>query len=353
MRHLAIFALVAFLFACSEELPEQEEVIRPVKMMTVGGDAGGGELQFPGSVSAGQDAELAFEVPGRLVELPVEEGQQVAKGDEIARLDARDFQANLNAERARLNAAKAEYERTEALYASDAASKQDLEVARRNYEVAEAGVTTARKSVEDTRLRAPFAGTIARKLVENFQNVQAKQPVVLLTDETSLKVEIDIPESTWAFARGSLTDAQNEDNNLRVIVSSYPDREFPAKITAAATQADPVTRTYKLTLTFDPPDDIQIRPGMTAQARGDVPVMDPSGQRVLVPSRAVAANDDGSAYVWIVDSGTMQVSRRVVEQGQLSGDSVEITNGLAGGETIVTSGVFQLREGITVRRLED
>ena len=89
---VAITSALLLLAGCGggEEAPEQAPVARPVKVMTVGGPAGGGEFTFPGRVAAGEQVDLAFRVGGPLIELPVQEGEKVNKGQVVARIDPRD-----------------------------------------------------------------------------------------------------------------------------------------------------------------------------------------------------------------------------------------------------------------------
>ena len=354
-RLLPSLALGLIATACGEAPVEQAPVARPVKILTVGSTGGGVTIEYPGTISAAQHADMAFEVPGRITEFDVNEGQKVSKGTVLARLDARDFEAARDRQAATLKAAEAQYERTQALYETDAASLQDLEVARRNADMAEANLRTARKALEDTVLRAPFAGRVAKKLVEDFQNVQAKQPVLMLQDTSSLEIVINVPEGDSVRATAGLSpEEQTEQNQPVVIVSSLPDRRFPARLKEFATIADPVTRTFEATLAFSPPDDAVVQPGMTARIVVTPPAAKLGGTAgIAIPSSAVVSDDQGAAFVWVVDPQTMQVSRRPVKLGELSGSRVGIRSGLGDGDWIALSGVHQLQAGMAVRRLAD
>ena len=349
-------ALVALtLVACGEEPQEEVEVARPIKMLTLGGGAGRGSLEYPGTVQPSQNAEMAFEVPGRIIGFPVDEGQAVSQGATLARLDPADYEAARDIEQARVNAAKADYERYRELYASDAVSLQDLDVRRRNFEVAEAKLRTAQKALDDTRLRAPFSGIVARKLVDDFQNVQAKQSILILQDESGLEVVVNVPERDAALAVPGLTlEERTARTNPVVQISAVSDRQFPARITEFSTTADPVTRTFAATFAFDPPSDVQIRSGMTAKVILTVPGSgDEAPTRFTVPANAVAADEDNDPYVWKVDESTMRVSRVQVAVGDLAGADVEILRGLSSGDVIAISGVHNLREGTLVSRLPE
>jgi RND family efflux transporter MFP subunit len=323
-----------------------------VKILEVGAGATGLTREFPGKLSAAQTADVAFEVSGKIVALPVEEGQRVEAGGVLARLDPRDFEADRDAAVAREKAALAELGRVRALVEADVASQQQLEVAERNYDVTKARAATARKGREDAVLRAPFAGEVARKLVDDFANVQAKQAIVTLQDNSHLEIVLDVPEADYVAVKPGLSKAERTARGRpRVIVSSIPDREFPARLKEMATTADPTTRTYAVTLAFDNPPDVNLLPGMTAKVRvGGAEAAVP--EAIWIPAHAARTDDSGEAFVWVVDAASMEVHRTPVALGELSGSLVQVSGGLEQGELIATSGVHHLREGMQVRRFE-
>ena len=138
----------------------------------------------------------------------------------------------------------------------------------------------------------------------------------------------------------------------RVIVSNYPDREFPASVKEIATTADPATRTFAVTLSFDSDPGVNVLPGMTAMARVDLPLADLGGA-LAIPASAVVQNQGEDPYVWKVDPGTMTVSRAQVVLGELSNRLIEIDSGLSAGDQVAISGVQQLRDGMQVSRFEE
>lgn len=339
---------------CGEEPPVEEPVARPVKMLTIGGGGSGGTQEYPGKISPAQSAELSFEVPGKIIELPIDEGQRVAKGALLARLDARDYQARLDSEKAKRTQSEAELKRFEQLYKEEVVSLARLDLKKRAFDVADAATRQAAKAFEDTRLKAPFSGHVARKHVEERENVQAKQPVVTLQDTSSLEMVVNIPEGDAALATPGLElEERTAALKPRVVITSLPDRSFAARIKEFSTTADPVTRTFKVTLAFENPADANILPGMTAKV---VITPRPSGVRPgqqMIPSSAVLADEGGAAFVWIVDPSTMRAQRAPVEVGDLSASEVEIRSGLSDGDLIAISGVHSLREGMQVSRFDN
>ena len=323
-----------------------------MKILELSGSSAGETLEFPGTITAGKTADLGFEVAGKIIELPAREGASVEQGDLLARVDPSDYQAALDGEQARRAAAKAEYERAQLLFDADATSKQELEFKRRNFEVTAARVQTASKALADTRLLAPFAGVVARRVVENFENVQAKQKIILVQNESVFEVKISIPEQDAARIRPGLSlDEMTKRGRPRVEISSIAGRRFEARLSELATAADPATRTFPATFTFDNPGDVTIRSGMTAKLTLDVPAEIATASGLRIPSVAAVADEGGGFYVWIVDPDTLIVARGPVELGELTGESVQVLSGLGGTEWIAISGVQHLREGMTVSRL--
>jgi RND family efflux transporter MFP subunit len=201
-------------------------------------------------------------------------------------------------------------------------------------------------------LRAPFAGEVARKLVDDFANIRAKDPILILQDNSHLEIVIDIAEADYVNMQPGLDNAERTARaRPRVIVGSVPGREFPARIKELATAADPTTRTYAVTLAFDNPPDVNLLPGMTAKVRvwgagAAVP------EAIWIPAHAARTDESGEAFVWVVDAASMKVGRRPVALGELSGGLVQLSGGLERGDLIATSGVHHLREGMQVRRFE-
>ncbi len=340
--------------ACGpKEVVERPEVARPVKMITVGVKAGGEVLQVPGSVLAAQSADLAFEVAGRMLDRMVDEGQIVQTGEVVAKLDARDYVAQRDSARAQRDTAKSDYERYAEAFKGNAVTAQDVSRSKGHLDVTEADLNIAQKALEDTELRAPFGGRIVARLVEDFANVQAKEPVLSLQDESSLELRVDVAERDWVRGDGSLTREQLTARiNPIVHIASLPGREFPAYVKEMSASADPVTRTYRVTLGFEPPKDASVSPGMTGSVVAARNVVHQSAEDVLsVPANTITADDVGNPFVWVVDPSSMRVRKQEVQLGELSGSNVNIASGLSVGDQVITSGVNSLSENMLVRNL--
>ena len=338
---------------CSEKPVEEGPVARPVKLLTIGEWNSGAWVEYPGTIKAAQSADMGFEVPGRIIARKVKEGERVKEGTVLALLDDRDYVARLDTAKANLRKAQADYRRGQSIYAEDpgAISKERLDGYQRAVEVNEAKLREAQKAVEDTVLRAPFDGVMARKLVDDFANVNAKDPVLVFQDDSHLEIQVNIPERDVTGERRHETDEEVTARlEPEVVVTSLPDRSFPAQVKEITTETDPVTRTFQATLIFDNPKKVAVFPGMTAKVRIKSSRTREASGRIAIPANAAVADAKGNAYVWLVDPSSMTVHRRPVELGDMSGSDVEVKSGLSIGDQIATSGVHKLREGMAVRK---
>lgn len=356
--------MTLLLISCGKKEPEKAEAkaVRPIKLMTVGSALSGQTRKLPGTVRATDRVDLAFQVAGPLIELPVKEGQRVKKGDLLARIDPQDYETNLrNAQgsiakaKAAVDYAVAEYKRYVNVKATDAGAVSDSivnlkytaqNVARADLQSAEAALAAAQDQLDYTRLRAPFSGVIARKYVDNYQEVTVKQPILSLQNVTDIEVLVDVPESMVAPIRTTKPRVYAD-------FASDPSRSFELKIKEAAQLADTLTQTYQVVLVMPAPTGIRILPGMTATVSIDFASIPGDENSIVVPAIAVWADDAGHPMVWVVDTKTMAVHRREIKTGDLTGvDSIKVTEGLNPEEVIAISGVSKLQEGQVVRKLE-
>ena len=187
-------ALLASLAGCGGEEPVFEEPVRPVKTLVVGGSVAG-TFAFPAIIEAGEKALLTFRVSGRLESLPIDEGQEIDRGQLIAKLEPRDFQIAVEESRAEFTKAEADYARYQRLFESDAVPLADLELRRSQRDVAKARLEEAERNLSYTELRAPFAGRIGRRYVENHMDVTANQSIADLNDIRNVELVIDVAEN--------------------------------------------------------------------------------------------------------------------------------------------------------------
>lgn len=364
---ILLAACLVFLVSCDarQDTPEPSTEPRPVKMMTVGASEEVMRRTFPGTVRAARRAELGFQVSGTLTRLPVGEGQEVREGDVLAQLDQRDFKTGLRSAqgqygnvRAALESARSEYERILRIREQDpGATSESMVVKRREamdrasaeLESVQASVDAASDRLGYTTLRAPFSGIVSRRHVENFQEVQAKEPIVSLDDISSLEILVDLPESVVAGI-SEPSERTGKQAPVHAEFAALPGREFPLVVKEFSTRADPKTQTFQVVFQMEKPDDVSILPGMTAMIVGSAQQGMNGDGRFVIPAVAVFGDEQGISHVWVVHPESMAVERRKVVIGELAGDAgIRITEGLHAGEIVAVSGASQLRDGMRVK----
>lgn len=356
-KYLVVLMTALFLSACGKAPePEVGKETRPVKMMTVVLGGGDTTLEYPGKVAATQVVSLGFEVAGKIIELPIEDGMEVEKGDKLGRLDPVDYKAARDSKRSNLVAMKSAYTRAKRIFKEGAGSQAEVDLALRDFEVAREDLNTVQKALDDTTLQAPFSGKVGEKIAENYQNVQAKEAILIFLDDSSLEIDVNVPERDFVRMTPGLSHEERTERVKPMIsVSAVPDRTFPAQLISFTTTADPITRTYKATFAFDNPDDVNILPGMTARVTMQLPDElneEMHGTSMAIPVAATIADEQGNVYVWRIDPESMQISRTQVTLGEMSGSEVQVIMGLKDGDQIAVGGASHLHEGMLVRPLE-
>ncbi len=315
--------------------------------------------QFPGRAEAIQHAALSFRVAGTLMELPVRVGSEVEESEVVARLDPRDFMVRVRSAEAALASARAdlarsteEFNRATTAFERGAVSeiemvrvREAMNVAAATVESIDSQLQSARDDLDDTTLRAPFSGEVSARFAENFEDVQARQPVLRMLNDKRIRFTVFVPESMMALV-GYVEE-------IRCEFDAFPGREVVAEVFEIGREADDLVRTFPITLVMDQPEGVRILPGMTGRAwvaQIRTPDEDESGYDL--PPSAIVEGVDGGRFVWLIDSGTGVVSRRGVETGAISPAGVRV-RGLEKGDLVATAGAAFLRDGQRVRIMSD
>jgi membrane fusion protein, multidrug efflux system len=329
------------LVSACDEPPEPAEVVRPIRAMRVADAEALAARAFPCRAEAVGEVNAAFEVGGRVIERPVRVGSEVKAGDLLARVDPSDFENALAEAQARVERARAMRDRVARALRSGAVAEQDLTNAQAELDEALAVAEIRARALSDTQLRAPFPGMIAATFVENFQNVQAKQPVMRLLDISSIECVVNIPENLIS----SVPYAQD----ITVAFDAFPGRPVPAVIAEIGREASAATRTFPVTLLMEQPAGFEILPGMAGRATGRAVLPDHTPETGYdLPLSAIFTDDGERSLVWVIDAETLTASKRVVETLTPSPLGMRV-RGVAPGEWVATTAVNVLREGQRVR----
>ncbi|MEM7016118.1 MAG: efflux RND transporter periplasmic adaptor subunit [Pseudomonadota bacterium] len=348
-----VATLTILLAACDSGPVEQtrELAVRPIKLVTIEDANTQESLSFPAVISASQSSELAFQVGGLLQELSVIEAQDIEENAAIAKLDQRDYQSKLASAQAQFDNADTEYQRALRLVKEDAIAQSVVEQRKSQHDVAEAQLTSAKKALEDTVLRAPFSGVVAKVHAKRLQTIQPGESIIVLLGDESLEATINLPASIIA----QVPARPESERDAIVILDGFPNNLIPAEFKEAALEADAVSQTYEVSFAFQPPENLLILPGMNATVilSSSAITADAVNNQVVVPLAAIMT-DGEQQYVWVVNAGeTMSVSKRDVTVKDGIGKTVVITEGLTVGETIAGAGAPYLAEGMKVRPWTD
>jgi RND family efflux transporter MFP subunit len=297
---------------------------------------------------------IGTKIQGQIVEEPIEEGKIVKRGDLLARIDDRDYQAQLRQTKADYDLAsanvklkQAKLNRIQTLHDQSYASQDELDIAVNDLAVAQAtlqhamaAIDFAKFQVSQTVILSPIDGVVLQKYREAgativYQSGSGTTDITQLASEDDMRVEVDINESDIAKVKLRMPAA--------IVPDAYPDRTFAAHVVKIYPEADRQKGTVKIEVRFDRPDLSVIKPEMSAKVSFLAPDSGaPQVSIVLVPKKAIMGSG-GSSAVWVVRDGV--TSRVSITTGSEFQDGIEVKQGLSGGETVIISPADTLKDG--------
>ncbi len=292
-------------------------------------------VEFSGSLASPEDATLGAEVEGKVVELLADLGDEVPKGQVLARINPDEYLFRKTQAETALAQAEANLRRSEELARQDIVSASALEDARTTAARASADADLARKRYRDTEVRAPFAGAVARRLVSAGEYLKVGQPVFQLVMTNPLKLIGEIPERYLGSVKpgGAVT----------LLLDAFPGRIFEGRITRVAPSVNPQSRAFSVEARVQNPRG-QLKPGVFASAR----VSTGTEQGALaVPELALTAFA-GVSKIFVIE-GTIARERRVEVERRLPGGLAVVRGpGLKAGQRVAVSGLARLADGVEV-----
>ena len=300
-------------------------------------------LSAVGSISAVQGAVVSSELAGVVSQIAFENGGTAKKGDLLVHLDASAEEAQLKSAEADLELARADLQRSRDLVGRKVISKAELDAAESKFKQKEGGVEQMRSMIAKKTVRAPFDGQLGIRQVNVGQMINLGQQVVPLTSLDPVFADFALPQQYLGQLKPGL--------EVRVTTDALPGRVFDGKITAINSMVDSSTRNIPLQATLENPDHA-LRPGMFAKAEVALPQ---KHKTLVVPGSAISYAPFGDS-VFVIEKKkdektgkeSQVIRQQFVRVGEARGDLIAITQGLKAGETVVSTGVFKLRNGMTV-----
>ena len=303
-------------------------------------------LNAVGNVQAVQGVMVNNQVSGQVERILFESGEQVRAGQRLVQLDTDVDKADLEGLKASLDLARTQLERNRQLLRERAVSQRELDEATAALEQARAGVESKSALIEKKAIRAPFDGQLGIRQVNLGQYLAAGSEIVALEALDPVYVDYALPERRLAEVQVG--------QPVEVRVTAYPQRVFKGEIQAVSPAVDRQTRNIQIRALL-PNRDLLLRPGMFAKIATLMPEKD---QVLTLPRQAITFNTYGDSVFLIQDgegeqAGKLVVQRRQVTTGAVRGDEVEIVDGLAAGDRVVSAGQVKLRNGVEVAIVPD
>ena len=345
-----------------------------VRIQPAGGSTARTLLNASGYVTTRLEATVSSKITGKVAEIFVEEGMKVEKGQVLARLDASNVETKLLLAQAQLASAKlslaetepmvkytaAEMQRLAGLIQTSAVSRSDLAKAeaeassqlaklerqRMDVVAAERQVDDIKQSLDDTIIRAPFAGVVTTKDSQPGEMISpmssggfTRTGICSLVDMASLEIEVDVSESFINRVKPAQA--------VEATLDAYPDWKIPGKVIAIIPTADRQKATVKVRVGFDKLDPrILPQMGVKVAFQGDGPAeATPAKGFAIVPKEAVQ-NNEGRDIVWVVAAN--KAERRAVKVARIDGPSALLASGVEQGEIVVTNPPASLNDGAPV-----
>lgn len=353
MRYLGwIASAVLGVSACGSDAPAPTPPL-PVTVTVVGGASdGSGETRYSGAIKADASVDVAFKMSGVVDQITrvrgsdgrmrdLQDGDVVRRGQVLARLRQTEFRDQVADADASLRQAQADYERTSQLYENRSVSKAEYDAAYARYTAGLARQSQATISLGDATLRAPFDGVILRRTVEAGSLAGPSAPAFTVADTRVVKVLCGVPDVVVAGLKPG--------GRLSIQTEAMPGALLAGRITRISPSADPNSRVFEVEATLPNPEG-RLKVGMLATLRLGNPA---PGTSLLVPLAAVVrpTSDSAGYAVYVVKDSAGHAAARLtrVHLGDVNGNMIAVSGGLAGGEHVIVRGATIVGDGQAVQ----
>lgn len=286
-----------------------------------------------GTLISDEEIELHPEISGKVTGIYFDEGQRVQKGKLLVKINDADLQAQLKKAEEKLQLTKDKAERQTLLLEKELTSQETFDVAQNEVASSEADIEYIKAQIEKTEIRAPFDGTVGLRYVSEGSYVTPSINIAKLQKIDPIKVEFSIPQKYYNMVK--------EGQNIYFHLSS-DDKEYSGEIYAIEPKIDPDTRTLKLRAKA-PNRNRELFPGSFVELNL---VLGKTDSAIVIPTEAVVPDLEGEKVFVINNSKAMPKN---ITTGLRGEEEIQILNGIELGDSVIVSGIIQLRPGLPVK----
>jgi len=286
-----------------------------------------------GTLLPNEEVELICETAGKVVGIYFEEGKTVSAGQLLLKVDDAELQAQLRRAEYQRNLVSERLNRQRILLEKDAVSREEFDQVQTDYNILQTDIDLLKTKISKTEIKAPFAGTVGFRGVSLGTFLQPNTVIAKLVDQSKLKLEFYIPEKyASTYFIGHRIKFRTESST----------QEFESVVYAVDPKVKEDTRTITVRGIYDNAGG-KLLPGMFARINL---IISQSGNVLLIPTESIVQEMDGKK-VWLVSEG--KAKSQTITTGFRSNNQVEVLEGLQAGDTIMVTGLMQVREGVNVR----
>jgi len=291
------------------------------------------EISALGTARANEAVEITAKSSNLVTAVKFRDGQRVQRGDVLVELDSAQARADLAAAQAALSESVSLYNRSSELMSTQVLSKSQFEQLEATMKGNEAKVAAARARLEDTVIRAPFAGKIGLRRVSVGSLINPGTTITTLDDTSIIKVDFSVPENFLATLE--------EGQSVTAQTAAFQGRQFSGKVISVDSRVDPTTRSVTVRAAI-PNTGNALKPGMFL----DVRLAKDERDALLIPEEALVP-EQSRQFVFVVADG--KAAKREVRIGRREPGRVEVVAGLRADERVVVEGTQKIRDGSVVR----
>lgn len=317
----------------AEEKKTEAELQIPVEIAAVQRQAISNVFQGTASLEAQAVAEVVSKSAGVVLDIRVEEGQNVRKGDVLARLENDRQRLQLAQANANLRKAQNDMKRQTELFDRKLIGSEVFERSKFDFDTQKASYDIAQLELSYTEIRAPITGTVSQRLVKLGNQINVGQSLFRIDDFDPLEARVAVPEREMNAIRAG--------QDVQMLVDAMPGKVFIGTVDRVSPVVDPKTGTFDVVAQFADASQ-SLRSGMF----GRINVVTAVHDNALVIPRVALLSEDGKAAVYVVEKG--KVVRKAVTVGFSGDGAAEILVGLNEGERVITLGQNAVREGSAV-----